>query len=243
LRPVIDLKSDTDSLTIKIDGDGPIGKALVTAVKNGSVKGYVNHPQMELSLNAENNSIDVASAVGSGMLTIIKDLSLKNPYIGQVELKYGTIAKDLTYYFVTSEQIPSSVGLGVLIEPDGSIRQAGGFIIQLMPDTPGDVISNLEKNLSNFPNLTDMMDMGYAIEEIIDKFILKGFEPVFLEEIEAKYKCNCSEKKFEKGLKLLSKQELQVAIDQEETLTVHCHFCNKEYHYKKDRIEKILQTM
>jgi len=236
----MDLKSEQDALTIKIDGDGPVGKAIVTANKKGEVKGYVNNPQLELSLNNETQSIDVAKAVGKGTLTIIKDLGLKNPYMGQVELKYGTIAKDLTYYFAVSEQVPSSVGLGVLIEPDGSIRQAGGFIVQLMPNTPEEVISQLEENLAKFPNLTDVMDMGLPIEKIMTDFILKGFNPEFLEEIEAKYKCNCSYRKFEKGLKLLSKEELQEAIDTNETLTVHCHFCNKDYNYGKDKIEKIL---
>lgn len=239
----MDLKSEQDSLTIKIDGDGPVGKALVTTNRQGEVKGYVNNPQLELALDAETKSIDVARAVGKGTLTIIKDLGMKNPYTGQVELKYGTIAKDLTYYFAASEQIPSSVGLGVLIEPDGSVRQAGGFIVQLMPETSDEVISQLEENLVKFPNLTDMMDLGFSIEKIIKEFILKGFQPEFLEEIEAKYKCNCSYHKFKKGLKLLSKEELQEAIDTNETLTVHCHFCNKDYKYGKVRIEKILSEL
>jgi molecular chaperone Hsp33 len=239
----MDLKSAQDSLTIKIDGDGPIGKALVTANKYGEVKGYVNNPQLELSLNEDSQLIDVAKAIGKGTLTIIKDLGLKNPYSGQVEIKYGTIAKDLTYYFAASEQVPSSVGLGVLIDPDGSVRQAGGFIVQLMPDTPDEFIVQLEENLAKFPNLTDVMDMGFSIEKIIADFILKGFNPEFLEEIEAKYKCNCSFKKFEKGLKLLSKKELQEAIDTNEILTVHCHFCNKDYNYGEDKIKKILSEM
>ncbi|MDO9578176.1 MAG: Hsp33 family molecular chaperone HslO [Candidatus Cloacimonadales bacterium] len=239
----MELKSEQDVLTIKIDGDGPVGKALVTVNRQGEVKGYVNNPQLELALDAETKSIDVARAVGKGTLTIIKDLGLKNPYMGQVELQTGTIAKDLTYYFVASEQIPSSVGLGVLIEPDGSVRQAGGFIVQLMPETPDEVISQLEENLAKFPNLTDVMDMGFSIEKIMTDFILKGFQPEFLEEMEAKYKCNCSYKKFEKGLKLLSKQELREAIEKNETLTVHCHFCNKDYNYGKDRIVKILSEM
>ncbi|MCF7814410.1 MAG: Hsp33 family molecular chaperone HslO [Candidatus Cloacimonetes bacterium] len=239
----IDLKSRQDSLTIKIDGDGPVGKALVTANKIGNVKGYINNPQTELPLNPQTNSIDVAAAIGNGMLTIIKDLNMKNPYMGQVELKYGTIAKDLTYYFAASEQIPSSIGLGVLIEPDGTIRQAGGFMVQLMPETPEEVISQLEENLAKFPNLTDVMDMGFSIEKIISDFILKGFDPIFLEEMDANYKCDCSSKKFEKGLKLLSKKELQEAIEKNEELNVHCHFCNKDYKFGKDKIKKILAEL
>lgn len=236
----IDLKSDKNSLTIKIDGDGPVGKALVTSNKKGEVKGYVNNPQTEISLNPHTNSIDVAAALGKGTLTVIKDLNLKTPYMGQVELKYGTIAKDLTYYIAASEQIPSSIGLGVLIEPDGTIRQAGGFMVQLMPETPEEVILHLEENLAKFPNLTDVMDMGFSIEKIIFDFILKGFEPEILEEVEAKYKCDCSQEKFAKGLKLLSKQELEDAIEKKEILKVHCHFCNKEYKYGKKEIQQIL---
>ena len=239
----IGLKSEKDVLTIKIDGDGPVGKALATSNLKGEVKGYVNNPQLELALNFTTKTIDVARAIGSGTLTIIKDLGLKNPYIGQVELQTGTIAKDLTYYFAVSEQIPSSVGLGVLVEPDGSVRQAGGFIVQLMPDAPEAVISQLEDNLAIFPNLTDMMDMGLSIETIITDYILKGFQPEFLKEVEAKYKCDCSYQKFETGLKLLSKQELQEAVDKNETLTVHCHLCNTDYKFGKEKIEKILQEM
>ncbi len=240
LMMAIDLKSNQDSLTIKIDGDGPVGKALATANGQGEVKGYVKNPQLELPISLQTQSIDVAGAIGRGTLTIIKDLGLKNPYLGQVELQTGTIAKDLTYYFVASEQIPSSVGLGVLIEPDGSVRQAGGFIVQLMPETPEEVISKLEQNLAKFPNLTDVMDMGLPIEKIITDFILKGFQPQFLKEVEANYVCGCSYQKFEAGLKLLSRQELQEAIEKDETMTVHCHFCNKDYHYKKEKIQKIL---
>lgn len=239
----IDLKSEKDSLTIKINGDGPVGKALITVKKTGFVKGYINNPQMELPLNQKTNTIDVAAAVGNGTLTIIKDLNMKNPYMGQVELKYGTIAKDLTYYFASSEQIASSIGLGVLVEPEGKIKQAGGFMVQLLPETPDEVISQLEDNLAKFPNLTDVMDMGFSIEKIISDFILKGFDPVFLEEVEAEYKCDCSFEKFEKGLKLLTKQELREAIEKNEELTVHCHFCNKEYKYGKDKIQKILAEM
>ncbi|HPR18014.1 MAG TPA: Hsp33 family molecular chaperone HslO [Candidatus Cloacimonadota bacterium] len=238
-----DLKSESDMLTIKIEGDGPVGKALVTSNKNGEVKGYVNNPQLELPINQNTKTIDVPTAVGKGTLTIIRDLGLKNPYIGQVELKYGTIAQDLTYYFAVSEQIPSSVGLGVLIEPDGSVKQAGGFIVQLMPETPEEVISHLEQNLAKFPNLTDVMDMGFPIEKIIADFILKDFQPEILEEIEAKYKCDCSSEKFIKGLKLLSKEELQEALAKKEIFTVHCHLCNTDYNYGKDAIEKILKEM
>ena len=243
LMMAADLKSDKNVITLKIDGDGPAGVAIVTARKNGYVKGYVKHPEVEIPLNEHTKTFDIQNAIGNGTLTIIKDLGMKSPYIGQIELKYGTIAKDLTYYFAKSEQIPSSVGLGVLVMPEGAIKQAGGFIIQVLPETPEDVISKIEKNLAKFPNLTDMMDMGHSIEDIVAMFILKGLKPQIKETASVKYKCDCSKEKFEIGIKLLSKKELQKAIDTNETLTVHCHFCNTDYNFDKKKIEKILVQM
>ena len=243
LMMAADLKSDKNVITLKIDGDGPAGVAIVTARRNGNVKGYVKYPEVEIPLNEQTKTFDIKNAIGNGTLSIIKDLGMKSPYIGQIELQYGTIAKDLTFYFAKSEQIPSSVGLGVLVMPDGSIKQAGGFIIQVLPETEEDVISKIEENLSKFPNLTDMMDMGHSIEDIISKFILKDLEPEVKETAPVKYKCDCSREKFELGIKLLSKKELQEAIDTNETLTIHCHFCNTDYDFDKKKIEKILEQM
>jgi molecular chaperone Hsp33 len=243
LMMAADLKSDKNVITLKIDGNGPAGVAIVTARKNGYVKGYAKYPEVEIPLNKHTKTFDIQNAIGNGTLTIIKDLGMKSPYIGQIELKYGTIAKDLTFYFAKSEQIPSSVGLGVMVMPDGMIKQAGGFIIQVLPETKEDVISNIEKNLAKFPNLTDIMDMGHSIEDVISKFILKGLEPEVKETSPVKYQCDCSRKKFEIGIKLLSKKELQEAIDTNETLTIHCHFCNTDYNFDKKKIEKILEQM
>ena len=243
LMMAMDLKSENSVITLKVEADGPIGGAIVTANKKGEVKGYINNPQIELPLQKDTGMIDVPGAIGKGHITIIKNQGMKNPYIGQMELKFGTIAKDFTYYFMKSEQVPSSVGLGVLIEPDGTVRQAGGFIVHLLPDTPEKVISKLENNLADFPNLTDVMDMGYSIEEIIEKYILKDLEPQIKRKISAKYKCNCSYEKFENDIKLLKKKELEKAIEKNEELTVHCHFCNKDYEFSKDKIEKILEQM
>ncbi|MCD4696420.1 MAG: Hsp33 family molecular chaperone HslO [Bacteroidales bacterium] len=238
-----ELKSEKDLITLKIECDGPCGGALITANKKGEVKGFINNPEIETPYNEQTGKFGVKTAIGKGLLIVIKDLGMKNPYVGKVDMKYGTIARDLTSYFVSSEQIPSSVGLGVLIEPDGTIRQSGGFIIQLMPDAPEDVIFRIEKNLGQFPHLTDVMDMGLSIEEIIEQFILKDLLPEVKLEIPAKYKCNCSYKKFEIGIKLLEKRELEEAIKKNEVLTVHCHFCNKDYEFGKDKIEKILKQM
>ncbi|MDA3813086.1 MAG: Hsp33 family molecular chaperone HslO [Candidatus Cloacimonetes bacterium] len=243
LMMAADLKSDKNVITLKIDGDGPAGVAIVTARKNGYVKGYVKNPEIEIPLNENTKTFDIQKAIGRGTLSIIKDLGMRNPYIGQIELKYGTIAKDLTYYFAKSEQIPSSVGLGVLVMPDGTIKQAGGFIIQVLPETQEDVISKIEENLSKFPNSTDMMHMGHSIEDLISMFILKDLEPEIKETAPVHYKCDCSKKKFELGIKLLSKKELQEAIDTNETLTIHCHFCNTDYNFDKKKIENILEQM
>lgn len=238
-----DLKSEKNVLTLKIDGDGPAGSVIVTAKNNGNVKCYAKSPEIELPLDEQTNTFNIKAAIGHGTLTIIKDLGMKNPYIGQIELKYGTIAKDLTYYFVQSEQIPSSVGLGVLIMPDGSIKKAGGFMIQILPGTSDKVITKIENNLNHFPNLTDMMDMGHIIEDLLINFILKNIEAEILETTSANYKCDCSLKKFENGLKLLSKEELKEAIKNDETLKVKCHFCNTEYSFNKLKIKKILEKM
>ena len=238
LMMAFDMKSSTDLLTLKLQCEGPIGGALVTANNNGEIKGYINNPQIKLPSNSE-KIIDVKTVIGKGFITIIRDLGLKNPYIGNVELIYGTIARDLTHYFVKSEQIPSSVGLGVLTD-EGKVRQSGGFIIQLMPDAPEEVISKIETNLNKFPHLTDMMDMGYEIEEIIRDFILKGLQPEIKKTIPAKFKCDCSFEKFEKGLQLLDKEELEEMIDNNEEVVINCHFCNKKYTFREKKILKVL---
>ena len=243
LMMAADLKSDKNVITLKIDGDGPTRVTIVTARKNGNVKGYTKYPEVEIPLNENTKTFDIQNAIGKGTLTIIKDLGIKNPYIGQIELKYSTIAKDLTYYFAKSEQIPSSVGLGVMVMPDGTIKQAGGFIIQVLPETPEKVISKIEENLAKFPNLTDMMDMEHSIEDLISMFILKDLETEIKETAPVKYKCDCSVEKFEMGIMLLPKKELQEAIETNETLTIHCHFCNTDYNFDKKKIEKILEQM
>ena len=243
LMMAMDLKSENSVITLKVEADGPSGGAIVTANKKGEVKGYINNPQVELPLQKDTGMIDIPGAIGKGHITIIKDLGMKKSLVGQVELKFGTIAKDFTYYFMKSEQVPSSVGLGVLIEPDGTVRQAGGFIVHLLPDTPEKVISKLENNLANFPNLTDVMDMGYSIEEIIEKYILKDLGPQIKRKIPAKYKCNCSYERFENDIKLIKKKKLEKLIKKNEVLTVHCHFCNKDYEFGKGKVEKILGQM
>ncbi|HCX73291.1 MAG TPA: Hsp33 family molecular chaperone HslO [Candidatus Cloacimonas sp.] len=233
-----DLKNTKDNLSLKIDADGPSGKVIVTATKEGDVKAYMRNPRNEFPL--KNKQFDLPAALGDGYLTIIKDIGMKNPYVGQVELRYKTIAQDLTYYFAQSEQLPSSVGLGVLIFPGGKVRQAGGFIVQLMPDASEDTISKLEDNLRKFPNYTDVMDMGYSSQQIIEKFILKDLQPLVKDTRDFRYRCNCSKHKFANGLKLLEKSELEEMLAEKKPVKVDCHFCNTTYEFTPVELEKIL---
>ncbi|NOR43980.1 MAG: Hsp33 family molecular chaperone HslO [Candidatus Delongbacteria bacterium] len=236
----VDNKADAGSITIKVKGDGPVKGAVVTANNKGDVKGYVYNPQVELPLTEGRRDFNVKEALGKGMLSVIKDVGMKTTYTGQVELVYGTIAQDLTYYFAQSEQIPSSVGLGVLINPDGSVLQSGGFMIQLMPDTPEEVIVKIENNLAKFPNMTDVMDMGYSIKKIISEMILKDFDLKFTDEVSAQYKCGCTELKMKQSLNLLNKEELEDIYNNEEAVEVKCHYCNKSYNFDKEIIKNIL---
>ncbi len=237
----LELKSETDKVTLKIVSDGPLGNIITTADNAGHVKGYIQHPQTELPRTA--NGIDVKGALGNGYLQIIKDLGMKEPYMGQIELIYKEIAQDLTYYYAKSEQIPSSVGLGVLIEPDGSIREAGGFMVQIMPDTPDEVVSKVEKNLKRFPNLTDIMDMGYDIETIVDEFILKDMGIDIKARKPIQYYCDCSYEKFSVGVGMLETEEIEKSIESGESITAHCHFCNKDYTYEPEKLKQILEEI
>ncbi|MDA3887120.1 MAG: Hsp33 family molecular chaperone HslO [Candidatus Delongbacteria bacterium] len=236
----VDNKADTGSITIKVNGDGPVSGAVVTANNKGDVKGYVYNPQVELPLTEDRKDFNVKGALGKGMLSVTKDVGMKTTYTGKVELMYGTIAQDLTYYFVKSEQIPSSVGLGVLVNPDGSVKQSGGFMIQLMPDAPEEIIVKIENNLSVFPNMTDVMDMGYSIKKIISEMILKDFDLKFTEEVSAQYKCECTELKMKQSLNLLNKDELEDIYNNEEGVEVKCHYCNKSYNFNKQIVKGIL---
>ena len=239
----MDLKSTDDLITLKIDCEGPIKGILITARNNGDLKGYAKNPEVELPLNSETKKIDIKNALGAGQITIIKDFGLKHPYVGTVELLYGEIAQDITYYFAKSDQIPTSVGLGVLIDKNGEVKKSGGFIIQLMPGTPEETIVQIEKNLDKFPNLTDMLDMGHTIDELIINFILKGLDAKVTETKSTQFRCDCSKEKFCKGLKLLGIKELEIAIKNKEILQTNCHFCNKTYDYKIDEIKEIIKEL
>ena len=233
-------KNEKDVLTLKVRGGGPLGGITVTADAKANVKGYVDHPEVILPPNSK-GKLDVASAVGVGMLQVIKDMGLKEPYVGQTILTTSEIAEDLTYYFATSEQVPSSVGLGVLMEKNNTVKRAGGFIIQLLPFTEDSIIDKLEENLKNVTSVTNMLEEGMTPENILET-ILEGLDPVVADRTETAFECNCSDTKIEKMLISLGKQELQSMIDDGETIEVNCHFCNKKYHVPVEKLQDLLKS-
>lgn len=229
-----------DVLTLQLIGNGPIGKVTVTAESNGKVKGYVDNPQVMLPPNSL-GKLDVGGAVGRGFLQVIKDMGLKEPYTGQVELQTGEIAEDLTYYFVTSEQVPSSVGLGVLLnKEDCTVKHAGGFIIQLMPFASDEVLTKLEENLMKLNSVTGMLDSGMTPEQILEQ-ILEGFDIEFNDEMPVVFSCNCSKERVEKALLGVGKDEINAMIAENQPITVNCHFCNTDYVFNNDELKQLIK--
>lgn len=230
-------KGEKDLLTLQIRGDGPAKGLTVTADSKGNVKGYASVPDVILPANAV-GKLDVSGALGAGYLSVIKDLGLKEPYVGQTQLQTGEIAEDLTYYFATSEQVPSSVGLGVLMERDNTVKQAGGFIIQLMPFTEDEVINRLEENLSKVASVTSMLESGKTPEEILQT-ILDGFDIEFNETSQTQFACNCSKERIEKALISIGREEIKDMIADGEPIEVKCHFCNKAYVFTIEDLKNI----
>ena len=233
------MKGEKDLLTLKIEGDGPIGGLTVTADSKGNVKGYAFHPEVMLPPNAK-GKLDVGGALGIGVLSVIKDIGLKDPYVGQTILVTSEIAEDLTYYFATSEQTPSSVALGVLMERDNTVKQAGGFILQMMPGASEEVISALEKRLGEITSITALLDAGNTPEMILE-LILGDFGLEILDKLPTAFSCNCSEERIEKALISVGKQELQSMIEDGKTIEVNCHFCNKHYPVTVERLKELLE--
>lgn len=229
------LKGEDDILTLQVKADGPMRGMTVTADAWGNVKGYANEPDVILAANAA-GKLDVAGAVGKGMLIVIKDMGLKEPYVGQTILQTGEIAEDLTYYFATSEQVPSSVGLGVLMEKDNTVKQAGGFIVQLMPFAEEAVIDKLEENLSRVSSVTALLDAGNTPEQILS-ILLDGLEIEFKDTRPVQFLCNCSKKRVEKALISIGGAELEEMIADGENIEVKCHFCNKNYVFTVDDLK------
>ena len=233
------LKGDDELITLQIKGDGPIGGLTVTADMNGHVKGYANVPDVILPANAQ-GKLDVGGALGLGVLSVIKDLGLKEPYVGQTELKTGEIGDDLTYYFASSEQVPSAVGLGVLMEKDNTVRQAGGFIVQLMPNAEEEVIEKLEKNLAQITSVTELLDQGYTPEMLLEK-LLGDMDLEINEKVPTSFYCNCDKVRVGKVLISLGEKELQGMIDDGEPIELNCHFCNSNYNFSVDELKELLE--
>ena len=233
------LKGEEDLLTLQVTGDGPMGGMTVTADSKGHVKGYANEPQVILPANSQ-GKLDVGGAVGSGILRVIQDSGLKDPYVGQTVLQTGEIAEDLTYYFATSEQVPSSVGLGVLMERDNTVRQACGFIVQLMPFAEEETINRLEQNLGKIRSVTSMLDEGLTPEELLG-LVLEGMDIQFRDTCEVEFSCSCSKERVEKALISIGREEIDKMIADGEPIEVKCHFCNKGYQFSVQELEEIVE--
>ena len=234
-----DLKGEGELLTLRIEGDGPIGGLLVTADGKGDVKGYAFNPDVMLPPNAQ-GKLDVGGSLGLGVLSVIKDIGLKEPYVGQTQLITGEIAEDLTYYFATSEQVPSSVALGVLMNKDNTVRQAGGFIIQLLPDATDEMIEKLEKKLATLPYVSDLLDMGKTPEDIL-QMILGEMELKIMDTVPTEFYCNCTRERVEQALISIGREELEKIIREDKKANLHCHFCGKEYDFTEEELKKLLE--
>lgn len=233
------MKNDSDMLTIQIKCDGPIKGLTVTADVKGNVKGYVENPNVMLPPSPK-GKLDVASALGLGVLSVIKDMGLKEPYVGDTILVTSEIAEDLTYYFATSEQVPSSVGLGVLMERDNTVKQAGGFIVQVMPFVEEAVVEQLEKNIANISSVTSMLDKGYTPEKILET-VLEGMDVEFTQTMPTQFNCNCSKDRVEKALISIGKKDIQEMIEEGKDIEMHCHFCNTRYHFSVEELKEIFK--
>lgn len=231
------MKGEDDELTLQFLADGPLGNITVTADSRGHAKGFVGNTEVYLPARTDGH-LDVGSAVGGGILRVIKDLGLKEPYVGTVDIQTGEIAEDLTYYFAASEQVPSAAGLGVLVGRDENILAAGGFILQLMPDTEDAVIDLLEQNLSRIPDVTEMLASGRRPEDMLDQ-ALAGLEPKMRGTLPAAFRCDCCRDKVERTLISLSDRELREMIDEGKTIEVKCQFCGRAYHFTSEELIEI----
>ena len=232
------MKNDTDILTLQIRCDGPLGGLTVTADNQGNVKGYAVHPDVDVPV--KNGQINVADASDLGVLNVIKDMGLKEPYVGQTILETSEIAKDLTYYYMNSEQVPSSVGLGVLMNKDNTVKCAGGFIIQLMPFAEDATIDKLEENLKNVTSVTELLDHGCTPEGLLEA-LLGNLGIEVLDTLPTQFHCNCSKERVEKAVASVGREDLQAMIDDGEDIEVKCDFCNSTYKYTVDELKEILK--
>ena len=233
------MKGEKDVLTLQIKAGGPLQGITVTADSQGNVKGYVGNPDVCIPANSK-GKLDVAGAVGPGFLTVIKDMGLKEPYSGQVMLQTCEIAEDLTYYFATREQVPSAVGLGVLMNKNNTVRQAGGFIVQLMPFAEEEVISRLEQNVQKINSVTNLLEEGHTPESLLEK-VLEGFDMQINEKMDTRFHCNCSKERVAKALISIGRKELNEMIQEGKPIEMNCHFCNTNYNFTVEELKEILR--
>ena len=233
------MKGEKDVLTLQIKAGGPLQGITVTADSKGNVKGYVGNPDVCIPANSK-GKLDVAGAVGPGFLNVIKDMGLKEPYSGQVMLQTCEIAEDLTYYFATSEQVPSAVGLGVLMNKNNTVRQAGGFIVQLMPFAEESVISRLEENVQKISSVTSLLEEGHTPESLLEK-VLEGFDVQINEKMDTRFHCNCTRERVEKALISIGRKELNEMIQEGKPIEMNCHFCNSNYTFTVEELKEILR--
>ena len=232
------LKNEDDLVTLQIKGDGPLEGELVTADCKGRVKGYVFNPHVDIPPKSP-EKLDVGGAVGKGFLTVIKDLGLKEPYVGKTELISGEIAEDIAYYYATSEQVASAVALGVLVDKDTSIKEAGGFIIQLMPGVSEEIISKLEFRINTIPYITELLSMGDTPESILN-LILGDMDLKIIDKIPTEYFCGCSRERVEKALLAIGEKDLQQLLEEDKKAELSCHFCNKVYNFDENDLKRLL---
>ncbi|MCT4597795.1 MAG: Hsp33 family molecular chaperone HslO [Vallitalea sp.] len=235
------LKNEKDLLTLQIRGDGPIQGLVVTADSKANVKGYPFVPVVDIPLK-ENGKLDVSTGLGIGIMNIIKDIGLKDPYVGQTHLVSGEIAEDLTYYFATSEQVPSAVALGVLVDKDYSVKQSGGYIIQLLPNAEEEIINKLEENIKRVSSITNEMEEGKTPEDILE-IILGDMGLQILEKMPTKFHCNCTKDRVQRALISVGKKDLQEMIDDGETIELNCHFCNTKYLFTIDELKELVSEI
>jgi len=233
-------KNEKDSVTISLNGDGPAGKIIATCKNDGHVKGYVTNPAADLPIRESDGKIDVSGIVGHGNMTLVMDIGLKKPYTGTVGLVTSEVGDDLANYFLQSDQIPSAVGLGVLVDTDLSIKVAGGFIIQLMPDCKEEQISKLEANLSKMKSVTHVIDEHHSAEKLVE-ILMEGMDYKILEKRDISYQCDCSREKVRDAIISIGPKEIEEILKEDKKAEVDCYFCDKKYNFDEEDLENILK--
>ena len=229
--------SDDQELTIRVVGDGPIGEMVATTTSYGEVRGYVSNPHVFLQYNS--GKLNVGQAVGNGFIHVTKDLKIRDMFTSSAEIQTGEIAEDFAYYFTVSEQIPSAVGLGVLVNDDNKILSSGGFILQVMPGCKEETITQIENNIKNLMPVSEMVKKGYTPEDMMNEITNNDYQ--FLQKLPLKYYCNCTREKFEKGLISLGKVQLEEIITADKKIETVCHFCNTKYNFNEKNLQKLLK--